>query len=412
MFTPAALVNEMLDKLPPETWSNPDLKWIDPACGSGNFLYQVKLRLMASLKIEDKERHILENMLFGVELQRKNAYLCMFKLDPENKYNLNIACANSLNFDYWNHTKFDVVVGNPPYNNEKIPGNPYSSDLYPAFVDLGYQLLVDEGLLLFITPSRWFAKSNSHEFCYRMTQQYGLKALWHNKDNKLFANTDIKGGLSYFILQKGYEGTTHLNFLDDVFDVKAHPDILIVKNVTGLSIYRKAKRMQSLADDCCAQSHFGLQTNSEHFRDTKGPDDVDCFVSLTKGGMKYVPRAILRNQQDIDRWKVLLRAADGVGGDYTSYHILAAPGQVCSKSYICFCFDTEEEAKNFVSYFETRFFKYLMTLSKITQDIRPSTFTIIPRLDWSQSWDNNKIYKHFGFTPEEIQLIEDVVWQQ
>lgn len=57
VFTPMFLVNEMLDNLPNEVWSNKNLKWFDPAAGMGNFPVAVYLRLMDGLKevIEDKE---------------------------------------------------------------------------------------------------------------------------------------------------------------------------------------------------------------------------------------------------------------------------------------------------------------------------------------------------------------------
>ena len=161
VFTPAELVNEMLDKLPAEVWGNKDLTWCDPACGSGNFLYQTKIRLMDGLKdvIEDekdREKWIVEKMLFGVELQRKNSYLCMFKLDPNDEFNVNVACEDSLKFDFWGK-KFDIVVGNPPYQDEqKGKGKLGSKPLWIRFVNLTLDsLLADGGYLCFVHPSKW-----------------------------------------------------------------------------------------------------------------------------------------------------------------------------------------------------------------------------------------------------------------
>lgn len=162
VFTPAELVNEMLDKLPVEVWSDKDLTWCDPACGSGNFLYQVKIRLMESLKeeIEDekeREKWIVEKMLYGVELQRKNTYLCMFKLDPENEFNVNIACEDSLKFDFWG-MKFDVIVGNPPYQaHQEAKGKRGGGDqLWDKFVDLCLdKIMVGNGYLCFVHPAIW-----------------------------------------------------------------------------------------------------------------------------------------------------------------------------------------------------------------------------------------------------------------
>jgi len=105
VFTPPELVNEMLDKLPVELWFDKDKTWLDPACGSGNFLVEVKARLMASLKEQipnddDREKHILENMIYGVEIQKDVYEECKKRLDPDNKYNLNIANEDALKYDY------------------------------------------------------------------------------------------------------------------------------------------------------------------------------------------------------------------------------------------------------------------------------------------------------------------------
>jgi len=161
VFTPKALVDEMLDKLPVELWGNKELKWCDPACGSGNFLYQVKLRLMDGLAEaipdeEEREKHIVEKMLYGVELQRKNTYLCMFKIDPDNKLKTHIVCEDSLKFDFWG-MKFDVVLGNPPYQDEqKGKGKLGSKALWVRFVNLALDsLLKDGGYLCFVHPSKW-----------------------------------------------------------------------------------------------------------------------------------------------------------------------------------------------------------------------------------------------------------------
>jgi site-specific DNA-methyltransferase (adenine-specific) len=74
------LINEMLDKLPNEVWYNKDLKWYDPANGMGNFPIAVYLRLINTLKDiipdnEERKRHILENILYMSELNKKNVYI-------------------------------------------------------------------------------------------------------------------------------------------------------------------------------------------------------------------------------------------------------------------------------------------------------------------------------------------------
>lgn len=159
VFTPDSLISDMLSKLPRNVWKNPNLKWLDNSCGSGNFLVFIKNKLMRTLSdvIEDKEereKHILENMLYGVELQAKNCLIAKYRLDVDEKYNLNVAQHNALTFEYWN-TQFDIIVGNPPYQDAS--GNKGKGHtLWDKFVVISIsQLLKPDGYLVYVHPSVW-----------------------------------------------------------------------------------------------------------------------------------------------------------------------------------------------------------------------------------------------------------------
>ena len=184
VFTPMNLINEMLDKLPEEVWINPDLKWLDPACGMGNFPVAIYLRLMKSLKFSKKFRyakdeeirsHILEKMIYIVEIDKKNVYLIK-RILCGNKYKLNIFEGSFIketnnkfvdilfgnkqankkeNLEFEKNLKsfnnnFDIILGNPPYNKPNSIGT--GNTIYPFFIKLSLNLLIKNGLLLFITP--------------------------------------------------------------------------------------------------------------------------------------------------------------------------------------------------------------------------------------------------------------------
>lgn len=106
VFTPPALVNEILDNLPPEMWKDPTKTWLDNSCGDGAFLVQVKNRLMETLKDwepDDKKReeHILNKMIYGVELQQDNWMKCRTNLGltPDGNDG-NIVNTNALEYNY------------------------------------------------------------------------------------------------------------------------------------------------------------------------------------------------------------------------------------------------------------------------------------------------------------------------
>lgn len=157
VFTPMKLVNEMLDKLPGDVWTNKDLKWLDPCCGMGNFSIAVYLRLMNSLEpvITDqnmRKKHILENMLYMCELNKKNCLITQQIFDLNNNYKLNLHEGDFL--EYKPDIKFDIVMGNPPYQDGS--GNKGKGHtLWTKFVDVSINLLKENGYLVFIHPSVW-----------------------------------------------------------------------------------------------------------------------------------------------------------------------------------------------------------------------------------------------------------------
>ena len=130
VMTPLELVKDMMATLPEEVWSNPNLKWLDNSNGCGPFPAYVIYKLMVGLSEwqpdEDlRYKHIIENMIYVAELQPKNMFLWLFTIDPKDEYKPNIYCGSFLEsgFEYhkknvWGIDKFDMIIGNPPYNEE------------------------------------------------------------------------------------------------------------------------------------------------------------------------------------------------------------------------------------------------------------------------------------------------------
>lgn len=191
VFTPMKLVDEMLDKLPSDVWTNKKLKWLDPATGMGNFPVAVYLRLMESLKNEIKDRserkkHILENMLYMVELNKKNVTICKQIFDINNEYDINLYQGDSLKTDYkkiFDVKYFDIIIGNPPYQentNGKRKGGYGGKALWEKFVSFIIdKLLKKDGYLVFIHPSNW--RKPEHELWNAMKSKNILHLDIHSK---------------------------------------------------------------------------------------------------------------------------------------------------------------------------------------------------------------------------------------
>jgi hypothetical protein len=172
VFTSMKLVNEMLDKLPNNVWMNQNLKWFDPACGMGNFPVAIYLRLMDALKDKipnnnDRKKHILENMLYMSELNKKNVMITKQIFDINNEYHLNIYQGDTLTLDIyhlWNILYFDIIVGNPPYQQTDENGHSKGggNNLYTKFIYKSYELLNENGYLLYINPPTYFGIGRSN----------------------------------------------------------------------------------------------------------------------------------------------------------------------------------------------------------------------------------------------------------
>jgi len=172
VFTPFSLINEMLDTLPKEVWSNPNLKWGDFANGIGNFPAVVIQRLMEGLKEwepddEKRYKHIIENQIYTCEIQSKNIFIFLMLFNPDNKYKMNFYTGSFLEEGFDKHMKevwgldgFDIVMGNPPYQDgtggkSKGTGN----TLWNLFVDKSLKtpggILNESGYLVMVHPSGW-----------------------------------------------------------------------------------------------------------------------------------------------------------------------------------------------------------------------------------------------------------------
>ena len=169
VFTPMYLINEMLYNLDKSyigehgrsIFTELNLKWFDPASGMGNFPIAVYLKLMDGLKAqipidEDRKKHILENMLYMSELNKKNVFICRQIFDIGCQYALNLYEGNSLELNtenVWGIKKFDVILGNPPYQRKVGPTK--TETIWDKFIIKALIVLKSPGYLVYIHPSGW-----------------------------------------------------------------------------------------------------------------------------------------------------------------------------------------------------------------------------------------------------------------
>jgi hypothetical protein len=219
VFTPIELVCEMLSALPIDLWTNPYLKWLDPANGIGNFPIIVYFKLMVTLKgIKDdtldltdeqvRSKHIIEHMLYMNELNPINVALCkkIFQMIDANA-TPNVSAADFLNTPIFPGKTFDVIVGNPPFSNTFNTGD---NKPYLCFTFIALHLLNPKGFLLFITPPAIYdyllLKKVLKQKCKVGTIKYEriLNITAINIDNKHIQSffKEIGSKFTYFIIEK------------------------------------------------------------------------------------------------------------------------------------------------------------------------------------------------------------------
>lgn len=120
-----------------------------------------------------------------------------------------------------------------------------------------------------------------------------------------------------------------------------------------------------------------------------------------------------KNAADIDAIKVFVPAAYGASESFP-HQILGLPeyapsGSVCSQTYLHLKFKTELEAKNFIGYLKTRFFRALVAAIKITQHAQTTAYHYVPMQDFTRSWTDEDLFKKYGLSKEETDYIKSIV---
>jgi len=372
----------------------------------GNFPIAIYYKLMDGLKKKipndkNRKKHILEKMLFMAENNKKNCFIVKQIFNMNNEFKLNLYEGDSLQLDIQKEfgiDKFDIVIGNPPYNEElKSTG---AKALYNKFVEY----YIDKcNLLCFVIPSRWFSGGKGLDsFRKNMLERTDIVYIKHFNDaSKIFGNSvSIKGGVNYLLKDMHYKGDcmyngslTKLNKYDVFVDGKYHNLIdKLVKFVSITTLYK-------------SQDYHKIQTNDKRFKNEKTNETIKCYVSSQKGFEKYIDKNEIKT--DISKYKIItpdgaFTANSGFGNTF-----IGIPYEVHCKTYISFEIDTEIEAKSLLSYMKCRLPNFMLSLRKNSQHTSASTCKWIPLPPLNKEWTDDEVYKHFKLSEDDIQLIND-----
>jgi site-specific DNA-methyltransferase (adenine-specific) len=478
VFTPPKVANAVLDLLPDNVWTDPTLRWVDIGAKTGVFLREITRRLMNGLAdaIPDEgERldHILRNMVHGIaiteltSLMSRRTLYCSKKADSEHSAVKMPTPTGNVWFERVEHSykngrctecsasqelmerdnrenhayafihangrkavekeigmKFDVIVGNPPYQMTGGGGGTNDTPLYNLFVEQAKAL--NPRYIAMIIPSRWMAGGRGlDDFRAGMLKDKRIRHLIDYPNAwELFPGVEIQSGICYFLWDSTSKGSCSVTLVRG--DKKVGPTErnleefdVFVRDEQAVKIARKvmAHEESTVADLVSGDTPFGLASNFKEYRKgAKKPGDLKLYIiEQQKRTEKWVATtAVSKNVALIDAWKVLVPKAYN-GGPNLPHRVIgpsfvAEPMSVCSQSYLVVGpFKTKEEAESFQSYIDTRFFRLLLSLRKISQDAMKSTYAWVPQQLWDRTWTDAELYEKYGISAEEQAYIAETV---
>lgn len=461
-------------------WASSSVKFLDPCTKSGVFLREITSRLTKGLadelpNLNDRVNHILTKQVFGIAtthltslLARRSVYCSKharsshsiaksFTTDAGNiwfertkhkwvdgrckycsasKATLDrgeVLETHAYAFIHTNDAKtllaemfggamqFDVIIGNPPYQLDDGGYGTSAAPIYQLFVEKA--LSIDPRYAVFVTPSRWMAGGKGlDKYRAKMLSDKHLRNIVdYPKLYEGFPGVKIRGGISYFLWDRDYNGKCAVQTIWDgqptgptvLRHLDAH-DILVRRN-EAVPILEKvrAKGEKTLDSRVSSRKPFGLATNFHGKPDSKGlKKPVKLFGSQR---VSWVGRSeITMNTGWIDEWKVLMTAVQGTSAaietKFLSKPIIAPPDSACSETYlVAGRFDNETTAANYSIYLRTRFVRFLVSLRKGTQHATRDVYSFVPDLPLDREWSDAKLYKRYGLTKDEIAFIESQV---
>lgn len=472
VFTPPRLVNQILDMLPSKIWSDPKARFLDPACKSGVFLREIAKRLNEGLqsRIPDRQErinHIFRNQLYGIAiteltslLSRRSVYcsktangkysVCEVFDKPEGNIRFEriehtwekgrcVYCkANEKNYERGEelethayefiHTrnpkeifkmKFDVIIGNPPYQMSDGGFGRSASPIYHRFVQQAKKL--KPRYLTMIIPSRWFGGGKGlNEFREEMLADNRIRKIVDFEDSsEVFPGVSVAGGICYFLWDKDYQGPCEIVNIHGGIEIRATRRLdefdVFIRHSQAVPIIRRvmSKNERRMQEQVSSYKPFGLRT----YVKPKKTGDIELYWQ--KGIGPYSRKDITVGVEMIDRWKVVSSRSGhehaGNPGTDGARRVLARtdilpPGMVCTETYLVIGhYSTEKEARNLLTYMKTRFFRFLMSLFMYSHGITRDTFAFIPILDMTKQWTDEKLYKRYGLTEAEIAFIESKI---
>lgn len=476
VFTPPKLVNEILDMLPPELFESPETTFLDPVTKSGVFLREIAKRLNDGLatQIPDQQErinHIFKNQVFGIAITELTSLLARRSTYCTKKANGDYSVCTDFeteegNIKYvrlnhtWNygkcvycgaseevykragdletyayqfiHTakpqdifkmKFDVIIGNPPYQLSDGGHGRSASPIYHKFIEQSKKM--NPRFLTMIIPARWYAGGKGlDEFRHEMLNDDRVsKLVDFENSNEVFPGVDIAGGICYFLWDRDRHGKCEItNQIDGkkVVSVRALNEFeIFIRHSKAVPVIKKVKTAENpkhfLNLVISPRKPFDLPTNYSPQK-----SGTPCHFTQ-RVGLQYARDEDFKDKLHVkDKWKLLIPPAPIAGqtdfskpvGFYYDGNIrIAKPGEICTESWLVACaFSDKESVLSFKSYLFTKIVRFLLLQTVVSQHITRDKFEFIPHLSsYDQEFTDEILRKRWGITDDEWEFIDSKI---
>ena len=314
--------------------------------------------------------------------------------------------------------KFDVIIGNPPYQLSDGGNGKSAKPIYQLFVNSSKKL--NPRYLSMIIPSRWFSGGKGLEdFRKTMLADRRISKLVDYENFKdVFPGVDLAGGACYFLWERDYNGICDVtNFgSGNSCTMKRYLDeneIFIRQNM-AVEIVAKVKKQYTdfLDERVSARKPFGLPTNY-----TPQKAGVPCWF-IQRIGCQFADFKDIDDSKNLlNKWKLLVPKAPIAGQtDFTKpvafYYDgntrIAKPGECCTESWIVAgAFDSKSEVESYKSYIFTKVVRFLLLQTVVSQDVTKKNYCFIPDLKvYSGTYTDEQLCNMWGITSSEYDYIK------
>jgi site-specific DNA-methyltransferase (adenine-specific) len=272
-----------------------------------------------------------------------------------------------------------------------------------------------------IIPDRWFAGGMGlGEFRKEMLEDKQIRKLVDYANSKdCFPGPDIPGGICYFLWERGTTGDCEVTNIYQGQSVKSLRKLdefeTFIRFESAVEILRKVvnSNEEKMTEIISGVRPFGIPTKER-------PEKNGDLILISSGGSGNISYSKVTSGHDmINKWKVMTSKTShdhaGQPDNEGKRRVLSRleilpPKYVCTESYILLgVFKTKAEAENCMSYASTSFFRFLVSLLSFSQDITRERFVYVPMQDFSEPWTDEKLYKKYGLTQDEIAFIESMI---